>query len=349
MTSIIHLKPPHKARPAHEIHVGHGMRKNIALITEALGSFDSVIILYDKSVEWIAKDIADQFAGATMIGVASGDASKSLAEVKRIVEAMLKARATRQSMLISVGGGMLTDLGGFIGSIFMRGIPFVHVPTSMLGMIDAAVGGKTGVNVGETKNIIGTISFPKAVIADTDFVTELPDELLHEGLVEAVKIAAIRSKEFFVWLEENIEHVLRRDPAALQHLIAMPIELKAKTVEEDDNDTLVRLLLNFGHTVAHAIEALSGYSLSHGKAVAIGMAAEMQMSNFKDAKRVNALLHTLGLSTDLPETHAADEIWAVMQSDKKNTKGDVRIAVPKILGQGMVMSIRKEQFFSLFT
>ncbi|MBP9773997.1 MAG: 3-dehydroquinate synthase [Candidatus Peribacteraceae bacterium] len=346
--TIIHLTPPKKDRPSHDIIVGSGESKHIAELIALLGSFDAVVILYDANVANIAQAIAHKIPRAKCLEVPHGDSSKLLSQIEKITQKMLAFGCTRNTMLMNIGGGMITDLGGFIASIFMRGIPFIHVPTSMLGMIDAAIGGKTGVNAAGTKNILGTVNFPKAVIVDTDFLRDLPVGLLAEGLVEVVKVAAMRDKNFFVWLEKNLAGVMKKEEETLIHCVTSAIALKAKTVEEDDSDTLVRLYLNFGHTVAHAVEALSHYSLSHGKAVSIGMVAEMTMAGFSDRDRVQALLQQLDMPMTIPSEFKKDDVWNLMKNDKKNTKGDVRIAVPKNLGSGEIRSITKEDFDSLF-
>jgi 3-dehydroquinate synthase len=347
--SIIHLTPPKKDRASHDIVVEAGASKKIGTLITSLGSFDAVIVLHDTNVRLIAEQICASIPGVKQIEIPHGDSSKSLSQIEKITQQMLALGCTRNTLLLNVGGGMVTDLGGFIGSIFMRGIPFIHVPTSLLAMIDAAIGGKTGVNAAGAKNILGTINFPKAVVVDTDFLKDLPDALLHEGLVEVVKIAAMRDKKFFEWLEKNLAQVLQKDEVGLTHCVTTAISLKAKTVEEDDSDTLVRLYLNFGHTVAHAVEALSHYSLSHGKAVSIGMVAEMTMAGFSDSDRVQVLLQQLDMPMAIPSEFKKEDVWNLMRSDKKNSKREVRIAVPKKLGEGEVRSIQKEDFDSLFS
>lgn len=346
--TIIHLTPPKKDRPSHDIIVGAGESKHIAELIASRGSFDAIIVLHDTNVTAIAQAIAQTIPGVKRIEVSNGDSSKLLSQIEKITQQMLAFGCTRNTLLMNIGGGMITDLGGFIASIFMRGIPFIHVPTSMLGMIDAAIGGKTGVNAAGAKNILGTVNFPQAVVVDTDFLKDLPNELLCEGLVEVVKVAAMRDKKFFVWLEKNLAGVMKKEEETLIRCVTSAIALKAKTVEEDDSDTLVRLYLNFGHTVAHAVEALSHYSLSHGKAVSIGMVAEMTMAGFSDRDRVQALLQQLDMPMTIPSEFKKEDLWNLMKSDKKNSQGEVRIAVPKKIGEGEIRSIKKEDFDSLF-
>lgn len=314
------------------------------------GDIERVVVLFDEGVKKIAQTIAESITGSVSIGVKSGDASKSLVEADRIVTEMLDAGCLKKTLLIAVGGGMLTDLSGFVASIFMRGIPCVLVPTTSLGMIDAAIGGKTAVNAGSRKNMIGTITQPLAVLADIDLLLTLPEKQLKEGVVEAVKIAAIADEELFSWFESSLHNVLARDPAALTECVARSVAVKIKIVEEDTRDTDRRLLLNFGHTVGHAVEALSKFSLSHGEAVAIGMVAEMQMSGFADSARVLALLEQLHMPTELPAAMKSkkEALWNVMLTDKKNVGGEVRMAVPDRIGSGSVHVITDKAFTSLF-
>lgn len=348
MTSLIHLQPPEKKARPYKIHVGAGMLQKTAEIVAKVGTFDTTVVLYDFGVEDIAFRLKNILPAAQFIGVHSGDSSKSLKEVERIAKQMLKLQCTRRTILITVGGGMISDLGGFVASIFMRGIPCVHIPTTLLGMVDASVGGKTGVNLGSTKNILGTIHHPRAIIVDTDIAKALPDAQLRDGMTEVVKIGAVRSTLFFEWLEKNLNAILAREDAALHHAIAEAIGLKAKTVEQDDNDTLVRLLLNFGHTVGHAIEALSGFTLSHGQAIAVGMVAEMNMVKFVDTDRVQRLLVALGMPVSIPADYTPKQIWDVMKRDKKNEADSVRIAIPQTIGHGIVCPITQEEFMTLF-
>lgn len=317
-------------------------------VISKLGSFDSLIILYDFGIEEIAFRLKDILPAAQFIGVQSGDASKSLREVERIAKQMLKLGCKRKTLLISVGGGMISDLGGFVASIFMRGIPCMHIPTSLLGMVDASIGGKTGVNLGKMKNILGSIHHPAAILIDTSIAAGIPEAQLKEGMVEVVKIAAMRDRIFFEWLEQNIERILKRDQEALTKAITDAVSLKAKTVEEDENDTLIRLLLNFGHTVGHAIEALSGFSLSHGECVSIGMVAEMKMVKFMDASRVQRLLVSLGMPVSIPSVYKPKKLWQTMQNDKKNDANTVRVAIPQTIGAGIVCPITYDEFSAIF-
>lgn len=344
----ITLTPPAHPPSSTDILVDAGVLADIASHTKSSG-YDRVVLLADAGIRPIVDQIAAALPGVLRIDVKSGDASKSLAETERITGRMLDAGCTRNTLMVCVGGGMLTDLGGFVASVFMRGIHCVLVPTTLLGMADAAIGGKTAVNAAGRKNMIGTITHPRMVIADTGLLQGLPEPQLCEGLVEIIKIAAITDRPFFEWLEENIAGILKRDKNMIDDCVVRSIEAKVKIVEADTHDRDVRLLLNFGHTVGHAIEALSNYTMSHGNAVSIGMVAEMKLTGMKEADRVIALLKAVKAPIDVPKGSDAKKLWETMQNDKKNERGAVRMAVPVHLGEGAVHELTEKKFLTLFS
>ncbi len=310
--------------------------------------YDRVAFLFDVGIELIAEKVMSTLGDCVRIPVRSGDASKSLTEVDRIVSVMLEAGCTRKTLLICIGGGMVTDLGGFVASVFMRGIPCVLAPTTLLGMVDAAIGGKTAVNVGTTKNMIGTTTHPESVLIDTELLQSLPDSQLAEGLSEVIKIAAMLDKPLFEWLENVMPQILKRQPDILEECVVRAVSAKVNIVQTDEHDQKERLLLNFGHTVGHAVEALSHYKLSHGNCVSIGMTAEMKLSDCKDSSRIEKFLQQAGLPLAIPSSMQPKDLWNVMLSDKKNENGLVKIAVPKHLGEGIVLTLTQEKFLTLF-
>lgn len=348
--SLITFQPSARARPPIPILVE---QHAISRLTEIIGessAYDVVAILHDSAVKQTAQDVASSWKNAVLIEVPSGEQSKSLQEVERLTSVLLDARVTRHSLLIAVGGGMLTDIGGFVASIYMRGIDCVLVPTTFLAMVDAAIGGKTAVDLHTVKNILGTFAHPRAVICDIDALATLPDAALCEGLVEVIKMAAMLDEAAFLWIEKNINAIVGRDAATLITCIEHAVRMKATIVEEDEEEkSNKRMLLNFGHTVGHAIEALSNFQLSHGKAVSIGMAVEMAIAQTDAAKRVLSLLEKIRMPTVFPRTHGKEEVWNAMQSDKKASGGILRIAVPVSIGHGSVQSLTKEKFFQAVT
>ncbi len=342
------LTPPVRSPSLTKILIGRGAGNAIP-VEMKLGAYDRIACVYDKSVTSIARDLAGTLGECTMLPVESGDASKSLAEADRLAMLMLDAGCTKNSLLVCIGGGMMSDLGGFLASVFMRGIPCVLVPTSFLGMVDAAIGGKTAVNAGGRKNMIGSIAHPMCVAIDPVYLQGLAASQMAEGMVEVIKIAAMVDRPFFEWLESSVSRILGSDAALLEECIVRAVESKVRIVEQDDHDRDARLLLNFGHTVGHAVEALSRYELSHGAAVSIGMFAEMKALGSKDLERVSALLKTIGTPLSLPPSMSKNALWEVMLSDKKNEKGVVRCAVPVRIGEGAVQSLRSDRFLTLFS
>jgi 3-dehydroquinate synthase len=237
-----------------------------------------------------------------------------------------------------LGGGTLTDLAGFVGAVYMRGIPCVYCPTTTLAMCDAALGGKNGVDHDSLKNQLGAIRQPDLVLADTDWLQSLPDEQFREGLVEVVKMAAVLSLENFVRLEELAPALADREPAATLEAIEMAVAMKMQVVLADEREADLRRTLNFGHTIGHAIESLSGETVRHGSAVAMGLIAECRATADlvpgEVVGRIAALLARIGVSTTIPPQWAnAGLLWQIAMRDKKARRGRVPMIVPPVLGQ----------------
>jgi len=319
--------------------IGQGAIAELPRMLKSLGPVEGIFIIFDENVRAYAERIRATLAEGSLISVPPGETSKSLKEMQRILHNLLDNGASRQSVLINVGGGMITDLGGFVASVYMRGIRCIHVPTTFLGMVDAAIGGKTGVDLDETKNIIGHYHHPSAVIKDTDFLSALSSHHLCEGLVEVIKIAAMRDAAFFSFLEEHAEEILRKDAATLGQCICRAVELKASVVEEDERDQGERMFLNFGHTIGHALEAASSFGISHGEAVSIGMVAEMNLARSPDANRVRTILQKIEMPTEIPQKYGIETLLPLMRHDKKNTDAKIRIAVPRVLGKGELLHL----------
>jgi 3-dehydroquinate synthase len=214
----------------------------------------------------------------------------------------------------------------------------------MLAMVDAAIGGKTAVEVGGVKNILGTIHHPSAIVSDTDMLVQLPDTQLCEGIVEVVKKAAMLDMKVFSWLEKALPDILLRKDESLIRCIEEGARMKAVVVQADDRDASHRHFLNFGHTVGHAVESFSKFSISHGKAVSIGMVIEMRIAKTKGAERVEAMLKAMKMPTEIPGEFDREELWKIMQSDKKKKAGTTRLFVPRAIGEGIMIPLQKEAF-----
>jgi 3-dehydroquinate synthase len=272
----------------------------------------------------------------------AGEKHKTLSSVEKLLRQMIAAGGDRGSLLIAFGGGIVGDVGGFVAAIFMRGIPYVQVPTTFLSQVDSSVGGKTGVNLPEGKNLVGSFHHPRAVFADIGVLGTLPDRELRAGLMESVKAGIIRDRNLVRFMEEHAEEILRRDPRALEKVIAASIRMKADVVNKDERESGLRMILNFGHTIGHAIEQATRYKvLLHGEAVGWGMIAALYIAHRRgsittpQAERMENLIHLYG---PLPALKVrAARLVAATGADKKNVGGVRRFVLPVGIGDAGVV------------
>ncbi len=282
------------------------------------------------------------FKGHKTLVLPPGESSKSLETIGRLTKELIALEATRKTTLIGVGGGVVTDITGLLASVYMRGVPFGFVPTTLLAMVDAAVGGKNGVNAGLNKNIIGTISQPAFILFDAGFLDTLPDEEWSNGFAEIIKYACIFDTDMFAELEKNSISAYRtHGNAELDALIERCVTWKNRTVTEDEHEQGVRKLLNFGHTAAHAIENL--YELSHGKAVAIGMVIACMLSEQETGldKSVAVRLKELSGKYGLPVRHDINvkQVMAILKMDKKRVNDTIDYILLERVGKAVVKSL----------
>ncbi len=267
-----------------------------------------------------------------------GEPSKTREQWARLTDALLAQGFGRDSGIVALGGGVAGDLAGFVAATYMRGLPHVQVPTSLLAMLDASVGGKTGVDTPEGKNLIGAFHPPAAVLADPRALATLPERDYRGGMAEAVKHGLIADAGYFAWMERESEALIRRDESALTRLVRRSVEIKAEVVSGDEREAGRRAILNAGHTVAHALEHATGYGLPHGEAVALGLVAECTLAEGLGVapaglgKRVAGLLGRLGLPVRLAAPLDPERVVRAMESDKKNREAKVRFALPRELG-----------------
>ncbi len=268
-----------------------------------------------------------------------GEATKTRERWAILTDALLDAGFGRDSAIVAVGGGVVGDLAGFVAATYLRGIPFVQVPTTLLAMLDASVGGKVGVDTPRGKNLVGAFHPPEAVVADPRVLADLPEREYRMGLAEAVKHGVIADAEYFAWMEREAPRILERRPATLAHLVRRSVEIKAEVVSADEHESGRRAVLNAGHTVAHALEQVSGYALPHGEAVGLGLLVEARIAEALGwcqpgvAARIRALLTVLGLPVRLDPGWRPGRIAEAMALDKKNRGGAVRIAPVADLGR----------------
>ncbi len=274
--------------------------------------------------------------------LSAGEKYKTLASVEKLLRQMVAAGGDRGSLLIAFGGGIVGDVGGFVAATFMRGIPYVQVPTTLLAQVDSSVGGKTGVNLPEGKNLVGSFHHPRAVFADIGVLGTLPDRELRAGLMESVKSGIIRDRSLVRFMEENSRDILRREPRALERVIADSIRMKAGVVNKDERESGLRMILNLGHTLGHAIEQVTRYKvLLHGEAVGWGMIAALHIAHRRgtitasQAERMENLIHLYG---PLPSLNLrAARLVAATVADKKNTGGVRRFVLPIGIGDAGVV------------
>jgi 3-dehydroquinate synthase len=268
----------------------------------------------------------------------AGEWNKTREHWQALTDTLLAAGFSRDAAIVALGGGVTGDLAGFVAATYLRGVPWVQVPTSLLAMLDSSIGGKTGVDTPQGKNLVGAFHQPRAVLADVALLGTLPDAHVRAGLAEAVKHGAIADRSHFERIVALGDALLARDADALLEVVAASVAIKASVVGEDERDRGRRAILNFGHTVAHALEAVSRYALLHGEAVAIGMDVEAALGEAVGVTRsgthtsLRAALTSLGLPTEVP--HGTPQaLHAFMGSDKKNRAGAVRFALLREIGQ----------------
>jgi 3-dehydroquinate synthase len=313
-------------------HMGGLVREHLAQRRVALISDQSVFELYQGG-----RFGRTSWTGATLT-VSPGEGSKSRESWARLTDELLTRGFGRDSGLVGMGGGVVGDLTGFVAATYMRGLPYLLAPTTLLAMVDASVGGKTAVNTALGKNLIGAFHPPTAVLADPITLLTLPDGEYRGGLAEAVKHGLIADQEYFEWIESHVDAILQREPAVVALLVRRSVEIKAEVVSEDEREAGRRAILNAGHTVAHALERASDYELPHGHAVAIGLLVESAIAERLGIAppelrpRVHRLLTSLGLPSRVAGSLNRDTILASMTSDKKNRRSEIHFALPSGVG-----------------
>ena len=320
------------------IHIGHGLLADAALIMQCAPQRQICIVTNDTVAAHYLAPLETALADKTRITVRlpDGETHKTLATWASILDALVAARYDRDSLVIALGGGIVGDIAGFAAASYQRGIACLQIPTTLLAQVDSSVGGKTGVNHPQGKNLIGAFHQPQAVLIDTATLATLPPREFAAGMAEVIKYGLINSSDFFAWLEENRAAIAAHDPATLQTMIARCCAAKAAIVAADERESGQRALLNFGHTFGHALEALTAYQRwKHGECVAMGsviacrLAARLGRISEADADRAAALFAAFGLPTTVPADISSDAIRDKMQLDKKTRGGQLRLVLPQ--------------------
>jgi 3-dehydroquinate synthase len=334
---------------SYPIIIGASLLTDVASLTSFLPAPQVAIItnetLYPLYGDALTIALRNQGVGVVSICLPDGEQFKDWVILNKIFDALLLHACDRQTTLIALGGGVIGDITGFAAATYQRGVPYIQIPTTLLAQVDSSVGGKTAINHPRGKNMIGAFYQPQLVLADTDVLKTLPDREYRSGLAEVIKYGLGLDAAFFDWLEENINALNRRDPAALVYAIKRSCEIKAEVVAADERETAKqggRALLNLGHTFGHAIETALGYGVwSHGEAVACGMVLAAQLSHqlgLLDAiplRRAIALIEAVGLPIVVPAI-AADVMLTHMGRDKKNEGGAIRLILLKGIGTSAV-------------
>ncbi len=302
------------------------------------------IIITDSKVRFLyGESLLNFFKNArlncSLLFFGEGEKNKSLKTVRYLYDKLLKWRIGRDSVIVSLGGGTVGDIAGFVAATLYRGIPYIQIPTTLLSQIDSSVGGKVGINHSFGKNLIGAFWQPKAVYIDIDTLKTLPRKEFLNGLAEAIKCAVIADEKLFSFLEKNLGKIFKQDAGVLEKLISRCCEIKVEIVQKDEKESGPRKILNFGHTIGHAIESLSDYRLAHGEAVAIGMMAESKIAEKiglmkkVEAQAISRLIGKTGLPVKIPKNLSPKKIIEKTKFDKKSAGGVPEYALPSRIGE----------------
>jgi 3-dehydroquinate synthase len=291
----------------------------------------------------------------SVIELPDGEQYKNLTQIQHVYSVMLAAGLDRQSLLIALGGGVIGDMSGFAAATYMRGVPFIQIPTTLLAQVDSSIGGKTGVNLVEGKNLVGAFHQPLMVLIDPMVLKTLPERELRSGSAEVIKSAIIHDVPFFEFLEKNASGIASTDIAVLHNIIISCCRIKGAITSQDETELGIRAFLNFGHTIGHAIETLTGYkTCTHGEAVAIGMAAIARLSlkmgfcSKSDADRISALLMSAGLPTALPRFPASAYVEAILK-DKKKISESIKMVFLKKIGSVFLRLTTAQELLELLS
>jgi len=302
-----------------------------AIITDS-----TVARLYGDAFHEILKQKGFKVA---LFSFAAGEISKNFETCMQIIKEMSQQTYGRDSFILALGGGVVGDVAGFVAALFNRGVPYIQIPTTLVAQADAALGGKTGVDTAFGKNLIGVIKQPQKVYIDIALLKTLPDRVYRNGLAETIKHGVIQDQEFFNYLQQNADKILQRDPDVCLHIARQNCRIKGKVVEQDPHEKGLRRVLNYGHTIGHALEKLSDYNLSHGEAVAMGMmvagriAVALGYFSAQELEQQKQLLQKFGMPVVIPATYSDEAIMEATSHDKKTKAGHIRYALPAAIGR----------------
>ncbi len=322
-----------KCLSSYEIRIGKDILDRMMLLIAKNHKAGRYVVITDNCVNGLygqkfllgLKDIG---LHASLIEFPAGEASKNIDTVINIAGILMESGADRETCLIALGGGVVGDIAGFVASIFMRSVPYLQIPTTLVAQVDSSIGGKTGIDLPHGKNLLGTFYQPRAVFANLNFLDTLPEKEFNNGLAEIIKYGIIDDEKMFRTLETNMKAIKSKDPKLMLSLVEGCCQIKKSIVEIDEKEQGLRRILNFGHTLGHALEAVSEYTITHGEGVALGMIAAARISEKMkylesgETKRIESLIREAGLPVKIPKSLDGDKIIARLKMDKKK-KGDI--------------------------
>lgn len=340
---------------SYEIHIGRNLLERVgAILGEKFSSPRAMVVTNPSVARLYGKTVAESLSragiSAVMAEIPDGEEYKALSSAERLYDLAYTRELDRKTPIIAMGGGVVGDLAGFVAATYLRGVPFVQVPTTLLAQVDSSVGGKVAVNHPRGKNIIGAFYQPSAVVADLSTLETLDPREIRAGMAEVIKYGVIADGGFFGWLEENLEKAMELEPAVMEEIITVSCRIKAAVVQEDETEQGRRAVLNFGHTVGHAVESLTGYSAyRHGEAVAVGMAAAARLSermgliDSVERRRLESLLARAGLPVDVPRDLDRKEMLQSMRRDKKVISSRLTFVLPDSIGSVRIIRDMDEE------
>jgi len=327
---------------SYNIHIGSGLLAQTGRLLEENGFAGKLVIITNPIVKRLygnalKQSLARDGFKVTVLQVPDGEEQKSLEVAGRLYNELSDFYAERTTPILALGGGVIGDLTGFVAATYLRGVPLIQIPTTLLAQVDSSIGGKVAVNHGQLKNRIGAFYQPRLVISDVSTLKTLPTKEFNGGLAEVIKYAVISDNDFFTYLETNLDQIKSVDERLLEEIVYRSAKIKAEIVEKDERDVGLRNILNYGHTVGHGIESASDFKVEHGKAVALGMLAAATISNKlglldkTELVRLKSLIRRADLPTELPDLEVKEIIQAI-RHDKKILRGKIRFILPKTLG-----------------
>lgn len=334
---------------SYEIYIGSGILSQLGHWLKGIGSTDRLAVITNPVVnelygETLSRNLTQDGFKVITLTVPDGEEHKSLETAGKLYQELSEVHAERMMPILSLGGGVIGDLAGFVAATYLRGVPLIQIPTTLLSQVDSSIGGKVAVDHGQIKNKIGAFYQPRLVVADIDTLRTLPAEELNNGLAEVIKYAIIRDRKFFDYLEKNLDSIKLLDCETLTEIVFKSAKIKGEIVEKDERDFGLRHILNYGHTTGHAIESASNFRLKHGQAVAIGMvvagriASELGILAEYELVRLKNLIRKASLPTEMPELNI-EKVIEAMKQDKKIREGKIRFVLPKSIGRVFVSEV----------